>query len=401
MAETAALREHAAVLKSGSRDAARASRQKVEAARAKRADVVERMQEERRGAGELIWARGDTLAAVREDLQEGDLLVTFWLDHEEGAAVLVTSSSETILDLGPTKEIEADVTELLASRNGEIDDSALESLRRRLASVTTAAAKARRIVVVPDGVLAYVPFALLVSDRPVVAAPSATIWRILRRGQAALGRGVLGVGDPRYESGDRTARSLLGLGTPLGALPGTRAEVEAVADVRLLGPEATEERLHERLAERERWRAVHVACHGEAQPDAPHLSSLALTAGETSDGHLTASEISESRVPADLVVLSACETAVGPDWMGESLGGLVRSFLLAGASGVLASLWQVDDDATAELMRRFYDEWNPKGEGTPVPAAEALRRAQAAVRANPKWAHPRFWAAWTLWGSGT
>jgi CHAT domain-containing protein len=102
--------------------------------------------------------------------------------------------------------------------------------------------------------------------------------------------------------------------------------------------------------------------------------------------------------PADLVVLSACETGRGKVAKGEGPVGLVRSFLVAGAPRVVCSLWRVDSDATYALMVKFYALWNPKSGSPALGAAEALRQAQAFVRAQPKWKHPYYWAAWVLWG---
>jgi CHAT domain-containing protein len=102
-------------------------------------------------------------------------------------------------------------------------------------------------------------------------------------------------------------------------------------------------------------------------------------------------------LPADLAVLSACETARGTVVGGEGVLGLTRAFMFAGSPRVIVSLWKVDDEATRALMLRFHALWNPK-EGGGLPAAEALRRAQDFVRSHERWEHPYYWAAWVLWG---
>lgn len=99
-------------------------------------------------------------------------------------------------------------------------------------------------------------------------------------------------------------------------------------------------------------------------------------------------------VPADLVVLSACETAAGKLYRAEGIVGLTRAFMVAGASRVLCSLWKVDDAATRAFMGKFYELWKDEG----LPAATALRRAQDHLRAQKQWEHPAHWAAWVLWG---
>jgi CHAT domain-containing protein len=100
------------------------------------------------------------------------------------------------------------------------------------------------------------------------------------------------------------------------------------------------------------------------------------------------------RAPVQLVVLSACQTALGKDVRGEGLMGLTRGFMYAGASGVVSSLWKVDDEATAELMRQFYFHMLEEG----LPPAAALRTAQNEIRQRPEWRSPYFWAAFTLQG---
>ncbi len=113
---------------------------------------------------------------------------------------------------------------------------------------------------------------------------------------------------------------------------------------------------------------------------------------------IRALDIFRMRIPADLVVLSACDTGRGKVVRGEGLMGLARGFMAAGAPRVLCSLWAVDDAATAALMAAFYARWNPKDGSRALPVAAALRAAQERVRSEARWSHPRYWAAWVLWG---
>jgi len=129
----------------------------------------------------------------------------------------------------------------------------------------------------------------------------------------------------------------------------------------------------------------------------PTLSSLALTPDEENDGFFTCLEIFRMRIPADLVVLSACNTARGRVYRAEGIVGLTTAFMIAGAPRVICSLWKVDDGATKALMVKFYELWNPK-EGEGLPAATALKQAQEFVRSHERWTHPYYWAAWVLWG---
>jgi hypothetical protein len=100
------------------------------------------------------------------------------------------------------------------------------------------------------------------------------------------------------------------------------------------------------------------------------------------------------RATVDLVVLCACQTALGKDVRGEGLIGLTRGFMYAGASSVVASLWKVDDEATAELMKQFYINMLQNG----MAPAAALRDAQNVIRNRPEWKSPHYWAGFTLQG---
>ena len=209
---------------------------------------------------------------------------------------------------------------------------------------------------------------------------------------------MLAIADPDYRAPrphDDAAASLRGP-SELSPLPGTRLEALAVgADPILLGPQATESGLVRALRQRPRWRSVLFGCHGLVDPAHPALSSLALTADAQDDGFLTVLDVFRTSIPADLVFLSACETGRGRIVRGEGIVGLVRAFMFAGAPRVVASLWDVDDDATRVLVTAFYDAWRSGNS----PAA-ALRKAQAVVREKKdrNWSHPAYWAAWVLWG---
>jgi len=218
---------------------------------------------------------------------------------------------------------------------------------------------------------------------------------------------VLGLGDPDYETNpDVHALDLYRSrrGGSLTGLPATRAEIDAIADVKLLGADASEVGLEAALRLRKRWRAVHFACHGRANAATPMLSYLALSADSGHDGFLTCLDVFRMSIPADLVVLSACETGKGRIYRTEGIVGLARAFMFAGAPRVLCSLWKVDDQATKALMIKFYELWNPKGRKKGRGAAAALKEAQEYVRESrdkrgkQRWKHPYFWAAWVLWG---
>jgi CHAT domain-containing protein len=230
---------------------------------------------------------------------------------------------------------------------------------------------------------------------------------------------LVAFGDPRYPSvsGDRAealhdleARSAVARGVSFIPLPASRREVAAIAALfpgsarTFVGADATEERAKS-VADEARY--VHFAAHGVLDERFPLNSALALTipakpAEGQENGLLQAWEVFDQvRLDADLVALSACETALGKEMGGEGLLGLVRAFHYAGARSVLASLWAVADMSTSDLMKRFYGHLKAGRRQD-----EALRLAQMEmIRGRPSGARarrvsPYHWAAFQLSGSG-
>ena len=146
------------------------------------------------------------------------------------------------------------------------------------------------------------------------------------------------------------------------------------------------------------YRIVHFATHGLINNQHAELSGIVLSLvderGQPQNGFLRIYDIYNMNLKADLVVLSACQTALGKDIKGEGLVGLTRAFMYAGATRVVASLWQADDRGTAALMNRFYEGMLAQRQS---PAA-ALRNAQLSMWKDKRWRHPRYWAAFTLQG---
>jgi CHAT domain-containing protein len=143
---------------------------------------------------------------------------------------------------------------------------------------------------------------------------------------------------------------------------------------------------------------VHFATHGLLNSKHPSLSGLVLSLvdehGRPQNGFLELEDIYNLKLSAELVVLSACETALGKEISGEGLVGLTRGFMYAGAPRVMASLWRVDDVATSELMASFYEGLLRKR----LPASEALRQAQVDMWKRKQWAGANYWAAFVLQG---
>ncbi|MBD2489736.1 CHAT domain-containing tetratricopeptide repeat protein [Aulosira sp. FACHB-615] len=187
------------------------------------------------------------------------------------------------------------------------------------------------------------------------------------------------------------------------ALPGTLKEAEAIlplapSDSRLLAVNFDANYNWATSKQLAQYRFVHLATHGFADPTNPELSGIVLSLvnkqGQSIPGYLRLSDIFNLNLPAQLVVLSACETGLGADIKGEGLVGLTRGLMYAGSASVALSLWQVSDDATPELMKEFYQQML---QGKKSPNA-ALRAAQIAMLQNPDWRYPYYWGAFTVQG---
>jgi CHAT domain-containing protein/Tfp pilus assembly protein PilF len=284
-----------------------------------------------------------------------------------------------------------------------------------------------RLIVSPDGPLLLLSFEALLTrpggrsfddlpylirEKSVTYVPSASVFAELGTAEAAPpSKLFLGFGDPSYEAapaagaagdaaGDRAwGFQTEGLTAPR-RLPESRREVEGIArlfppgDVRLyLGSDASEKNVRDNpLLRQARW--IHFAVHGFLNEERPEYSGLLLARdGDPADnGLLQVYEIFNLDLTADLVVLSACDTALGKNVSGEGLLGVSRALLYAGAASVVVSLWQVSDASSSDLMIRFYRHLAEGQE-----KAEALRLSKLElIRAGKS--HPYHWAAFTLVG---
>ena len=397
--ETAATKALRRAIQGGDLGAIAAAKKGLDAARAEVGDVVASIQREAKAVADVAYPTADSLDVIRGRLREGDALVLYGLTSTDAFALLVTAKDARIANLGSTASVDAACAALRLDDDRADPAASLDTLRKLVVDPLALDAKTTRILVSPAGALSYVPFATLLGDRGVAYVPSGTTYGLLTRDAAMKGDGVLALGDPDYgvKSEPQSAAVAVRGAMNLVRLPATGVEAKTVGDVVLLGKDATEQGLREALSKKPRWRGVHLACHGLVNPELPMFSSLALTPSGEDDGFLTALEVFRMKCPADLVVLSACETGKGRVYKAEGIVGLTRAFMFAGAPRVLVSLWKVDDEATRALMTKFYELWKPR-DGRGVAAAAALREAQSSVRSQDKWKHPRYWAAWVLWG---
>ena len=208
---------------------------------------------------------------------------------------------------------------------------------------------------------------------------------------------------PLDMEGSAEESGLRGAGLRIPRLPGTRLEAERIlalvaASERKQAFDFAASRATATSVDLSQYRYLHFATHGFLNSLHPELSGIAFSMvdenGKRQDGFLRAHEVFNLRLPAELVVLSACRTGLGKEVKGEGLLGLTRGFMYAGAPRVVVSLWSVSDAATAELMTRFYVGMLKEGRR---PAA-ALREAQLSLLNNKRWESPFYWAAFTLQG---
>jgi CHAT domain-containing protein/tetratricopeptide (TPR) repeat protein len=424
---------------------------------------------------------------VRQQLLDADtLLLEYSLGEEHSYVFAATLTSLNAYQLAQGSEIQRlaqHVHELLTAGNAVVKGEnatqrhlrlaeagaeyarAAEKLSRTVLGPVAAQLQRKRLLIVSDGALQYIPFAVLpapsasassakptiplVASHEIVNLPSASVLAVLRREEidrrpasqavAVLADPIFTVKDDRVQlaslnqqttngssgemsnsstpqtSGDpapenevndlvRSAREIGVSGDDtFPRLPFTRREADAIYSTtgKQNSMEALDFDANKTLAlstQLKDYRIVHFATHGLLNNDHPELSGLVFSLvdkqGNSQDGFLRMLDIYNMELNADLVVLSACQTALGKEIGQEGLIGLTRGFMYAGAPRVVASLWKVDDEATAALMKKFYEGMLLEHQ-TP---AQALRAAQLWMRTQKPWQSPYYWAGFVLQG---
>jgi CHAT domain-containing protein/Tfp pilus assembly protein PilF len=362
-----------------------------------------------------------SLEQLQKDLAGSPvLLLEYSLGDERSFLWAITATTFHSFELPKRSALEAlarRVYSSMSTAEANRDDAALAEISRALLGPVAKELGTKRLVIVAPGALQYVPFAALPSpfDRneplivrhQIVNLPSASTVTLLRRDLSPSSSKVLAVlADPVFSLDDPR---LVGSVPAQSERPGlerltfTRREAESILG--LLPRNATFSALDFDASRStvasgalSQYRFVHIASHGLVNPTHPELSSIALSlvdrSGQPQDGFLQTTDIYNLKLNAELVVLSACQTALGKEVRGEALVGLTRAFMYAGAASVMASLWTVSDRSTAELMTRFYRGMLV---GKLRPAA-ALRDAQISLWKDSRWTRPYYWAAFTLQG---
>jgi len=364
-------------------------------------------------------------------LDEETLLLEYFLGEERSFLWAVTPSTVRFVATLPGRETIEEAARRAGARMAESHHQTSEvaarqaaaRLSRMILGPVADLLSHRRLVVVAPGALQTVPFAALphpgapderplIADHEIVSLPSASVLGALRAQLAGrkppagllavVADPVLGPDDERFRA-RRPFLAVAGRGPALSRLPYTGREAATILS--LAGTEpvlaASGFAASRELVQSGRlrgFRILHFATHGLFNDLHPELSALALAAfdpsGRPVDGQLRAYEVSSLDLRADLVVLSACRTALGQDVNGEGLVGMTQGFLHAGAPRLIVSLWDVDDHATSELMRRFYEALLRER----LSPAEALRRAQISLWRDERWHAPYYWAGFLLQG---
>src|SRR5919199_2342395 len=300
----------------------------------------------------------------------------------------------------------------------------------------------QRLLIVSDGALQYVPFAALplpgtsgkdavplLVKHEIVNLPSASTLGVLRKelnGRKSAAKAIAVFADPVFNSDDERlgesgkpmsnpsldkgnldSQALARAGTEADVsfdrLPFTRQEAEQILALvspsnRLQAFDFAANLATVTSAELSQYRIIHFATHGILNSKQPELSGVVLSLvdnkGKAQNGFLRLHDVFNLNLPAELVVLSACQTGLGENVKGEGLVGLTRGFMYAGTPRVVVSLWSVDDEATSQLMAKFYKKMLQQG----LKPAAALRAAQLELWQQQRWQAPFYWAAFTLQG---
>jgi CHAT domain-containing protein len=386
-----------------------------------------------------------SVTRIQSDILDGRaLLLEYALGEERSFLWAVAPDKVRSFELPPRSEIENAARRYYEALSvhpetpgGKAAQARLQAaadvLSRMLLQPVAGMLSGQPLLVVSDGALQYVPFGALpdpssldraervplIAGHEVVSLPSASALAVLRRelaGRPAPSKILAVLADPVFQRTDRRPpveprETRIAQGNRAGDLDPHKlrrlrwsaAEAKGIAGLvprgklfMALGFDAT--RATATSGQLADYRMIHFATHGLIDSRHPELSSLVLSLvdrkGRPLNGFLRLRDIYNLDLNADLVVLSACQTALGQEIRGEGLVGLTRGFMYAGAARVMSSLWSVDDRATSELMKRFYRHMISNG----LSPAEALRRAQIDMSRLPGWKSPYYWAAFSLQG---
>ncbi|MEX0943289.1 MAG: CHAT domain-containing protein [Pseudomonadales bacterium] len=328
---------------------------------------------------------------IERNLARGETLIEYYGDDAVLYAFVVNSNSVMGVSLDG-----AGITDLIRSYREQVLDrdssthlSSARALYDKLFAPLVPLLGTTNVTIVGHGVLHYLPFYALHDGRNYLIErfnlrmlPSASVLTFLDTERTPRSQDLLAFGNPDLGNSDYD-------------LPGAQAEVAAIAQVRagartFVRRQATETALKQYGSE---FNYLHFATHGTFDASAPLSSGLLLAKDSQNDGLLTVGELYDLYLPAELVTLSACETALGQVTSGDDVVGFTRGFLFAGVRSIVSSLWTVDDRATALLMQHFYENLATHSK------RDALRLAMLQVQRGYN-THPYYWAAFQVTGVG-
>lgn len=388
-------------------------------------------------------------------LDENTVLLEYFLGADKSFLFFVTRSSLDVFELPPQPEIEKSARGFIENLRARASENLRESpverekriqiadenwrkgaakLSKMLLAPVAAKIQNKRLLIVGSDVLQYVSFAslfnpaaknqYLVETNEILNLPSAStlaVLRNVRKNRQNKPKNLAAVvADPVFELEDVRVKALAKkaatetnntearlisskLRSNFSRLRFSRQEAEAISallpnEKKFIAIDFSANLKTIHAEDFTRSRIVHFATHGIVNSEFPELSGVVLSLinekGELQDGFLRLHDVYNLRFEADLVVLSACETALGKEIKGEGIIGLTRGFMYAGNSDVVASLWKVDDRATTELMKRFYQKMLKEN----LRPADALRKAQISMIREKAAQNPFYWAAFTLQG---
>jgi CHAT domain-containing protein/Tfp pilus assembly protein PilF len=391
-----------------------------------------------------------TLPEIQKQiLDENTILLQYSLGKDRSYLWVVTSTGLTTYELPKRADIETAARDFLEATT----DPVVRDFPKRVAEASSNLSQLilqpvadrlgnKRLLIVPDGILHYTPFAaltipqtagqntnnFLITQHEIITLPSASTLGILRQNYAdrkspnqtlaILADPVFSPDDDRLkgkltpETTEKLASNNLGLSRSLRAsnrewppkrLPFTRQEAQTISS---LFPSASTRQILDFDASRTtatdrtlaNYQIVHFATHGLANSKNPELSGIVMSMvddkGNLLNGFLRLGDIFNLKLAANLVVLSACQSGMGQNIQGEGMVGLTRGFMYAGAQRVAVSLWNVDDEGTSVLMQKFYQKMLQEK----LAPAAALRAAQLEMMSQDKWKSPYYWAAFMLQG---
>jgi CHAT domain-containing protein/tetratricopeptide (TPR) repeat protein len=433
-----------------------AIRQEVESLLGQYKEIEARVRDRSPKYAALTQPRPSNLPSIQRELDEDTVLLEYALGTGRSYCWAVTKHSIESFNLPPRAEINRSAKELYdalsktgAATPADNYPTTASDLSKALLEPVAHLLPGKRLVIVADGILQYIPFTALpepagkegsarvplVVNHEIVTLPSISTLAVLRdelHGRMVASRTLAVIADPVFDPNDprvrrnglharaqvpRTVAALRGaeIEPPLihaepdnrplifERLPFSLEEAEAILDLargekvmRAVGFDANLKAVLDPAIGQ--YRIIHFATHALLNNSNPELSGIVLSlvdqSGRSQNGFLRLNEIYNLNLSAELVVLSACQTALGQETRGEGLIGLTRGFMYAGVPRVVATLWRINDRVAAEFMRYFYQAMLKQHESP----SQALRAAQIAMWQTNRSAIPHYWAAFTLQG---